>query len=399
MKTPKIAIEHNFAEIVEYLPLRHIIRALGQKQVIAMAEVARIEKDKDPDSKLLSVLKRRNLGVFLAFCNLADDAHPTVRHNYKWLIYNLRRALDSANFTWQWLDGENVIEKSQQHFPTEMACTLDGWKNRPVVKMCKPGKLLIINHTPKNKLIGVVNEVAADWLQHREPPCSIFKQNEVKQQKTVGSGFKTLFSNMVGNVKIAVAENGDHVGIDIRFWRNYNHGLIPTKKGVHLIPDRFVRLMWLQDQVADAMKDIEDGKVVSRSLHVGGGVRLLMCSPFRTVKIHEYRRYYKTYKEKNGITLTYEQWLGLLQIAHNDAELEKILPHLKYMTPCYTKNCHQYHDYARFCSECNFFTAAEESGFSTHADTDYAFQPPISKGEPPKKKAKLQASNFKKQFL
>ena len=57
MKTPITSIDHNFAEIVEYLPLPHIIWDLGQKQVLSQSEVEKINKDNDYASKLLTVLK------------------------------------------------------------------------------------------------------------------------------------------------------------------------------------------------------------------------------------------------------------------------------------------------------------------------------------------------------
>ena len=362
MKTPRVAIDHNLAEIVEYLPLRHIILDLEQKQVLSKSEVEKIKQDKDTASKLLRVLKSHSVGVYLAFCNSAEDAQSTVPYKYRWLIYDMRRALDSANYTWQWLDDEMVIKESCQHFPTEMTCTLDGWKNRPDVHSCKPLKMFIINHTYRNKLIGVVNEVGNSWLHVREEIDSNSGETVVKRQKTGGVGFKTLFRKMVDDVIFAVEENGNHVGIDIRRWIcKYN---VPTKTGVHLPLHRFVSLLWLQDQVADAMKDMKEGKRVEKSLHVGGGVRLLLCSPFPTVHIQQYERKYKTYTEKNGIIMMYPQWLQLLDIAHKDAKLEKILPHLKYITPCYTHDSHPSLLLRMMCNECQFFTVSEQDRFS-----------------------------------
>ena len=302
----------------------------------------------------------------------------------------MRRALDSANYTWQWLDGENVINESSHHFNTEMACTIDGWKNKTVVESCKPGKMLIINHTPDNKLIGVVNEVSNHSLEVRDDIHSNAFQTRVKRQKITGFWFETLFANMVDDVRIAVEKQGDGIVIDIRRWLLHANKCIPTKTGVQLPLRRFVRLLWLQDQVANAMKDMKEGKSVEKSLHVGGGVRLLMCSPFPTVHIQQYRRYYKTYKEKNGVILMYKQWLRLCHIAHKDAKLEKLLPHLKYITPCYTHDYHQSQGGAERCEECNFFTDAEEHRFSLRdANTSCVPQPPVAAKKLTKKKKTL----------
>ena len=378
IKTPRLAIDQNFDEILEYLPLQHIIWDLGQKHVLSKYEVEKINKDKHSGYKFLRVLRRHKLDVYLAFCKSAEDSQSTVTYNHTWVIYDMRRALDSANYAWQWLHGENVIKKSCQHFTNEMACTLDGWKNKPAMQPWEPGKMLIINYTPRNKLIGVVNEVG-NWALHvREGKDSTSDEHVVKRQKTDGVGFETLFSKMVEGVTFAVVERANCVGIEMISWILYNQKYIQTVTGVHLPLPLFVRMMWLQDQVADAMKDMNDGKIVEKSLHVGGGVRLLICSPSPTVHIQQYERDYKTFKQTNGIIVTYTQWSQLLDIAHNDANLEEILPHLKYITPCYTHYSHQSQRRVA-CEDCNFFTGAEEKRFSLPgANTGRGTQPPVA---------------------
>ena len=220
-----------------------------------------------------------------------------------------------------------------------MAYTLPTpWQNRAGVERCNRGETQLITFTPKN----------------------IDMANHLHQL----NGYKTVFSILLDDVKLEVVEKAGITWIDIRHWGKYKDRLIPTKKGIRLPLHRFARLLWLQDQVADAMKDMKDGKRVDKSLLVGGGVRLLLCSPFRTVHIREYyRRYSKATQGHKGLILGYKQWLGLLHVAKKDAMFKMIVPHFKHITPCYTHADHRSHKTARSCAECNFFTAAEEESY------------------------------------
>ncbi len=372
MRTPKQAIELKYAEIVERIPFPHVIWDLGRKQVLSKSDVERLEAAEESGEELLEIVMVRDLDFFIAFCQAVEDAHQTIREGCKAVAFNLRRALDPENFGWQWMEGETVLEESHHQFHTELGCSLDGQRSKSMLKTGNPEKMKLIAYTSYDKLIGTVREAREVSRQtigkrpspppdHHQPPPPMKRQ---KHEDAEGGVYTTRFSQSLdGDVIMEALEKDGQISIDVRRWykRSSDGELQPSRKGIRLSLERFVRLMWLQEQVSVIMDDIKAGERVDKSLIVGGAVRLQMSAPFWTVHIREYyRKSDEVFPGRNGIVLKYGQWFKLLHLSQADGHLESAVPEIKNVRPCYTHDDHQNVEGALACGECGFFTDAEE---------------------------------------
>lgn len=126
----------------------------------------------------------------------------------------------------------------------------------------------------------------------------------------------------------------------------------PTKKGITLSPERWLRLLCLKENIENSMQEIRLGKKVKSRLHVGGPVYLSIASPYWTLNIREWFMKDGVIQPGwKGIVLRFGDWDKLLSLKE-DVEC---IPEVHNAKPCYFDDDHQNQFGAMMCQECNPF--------------------------------------------
>ena len=144
--------------------------------------------------------------------------------------------------------------------------------------------------------------------------------------------------------------------IDIRKFESNGNVLIPSKKGVSIPLRRYVSLRGIMPDGTRMLEEQRGGREIKFRNHVGGGLHLVVTSPYRGVTL---RHYYqddpdgKELKPGKGLFLNTKEWKLLCVI---DKKLDSIIPELVSTIRCTDTNSHSNQEVAFACRECNPFT-------------------------------------------
>lgn len=139
----------------------------------------------------------------------------------------------------------------------------------------------------------------------------------------------------------------------------------PTRKGIRMSVDCFVRLMRMEMLLQNLLDKMKAGEQVHERLTVGGPLFLKLDSPFLTIHLREY---YKDDKDelrpaRAGIVLKLRHWQKIIKLAGK--ELDAVIPNFSEMKPCYMENDHSNQEGMLNCFMCNYFDGC------AFADDDY----------------------------
>lgn len=157
--------------------------------------------------------------------------------------------------------------------------------------------------------------------------------------------------------------------IDVRQWKKDARGeLSPTKKGVSLPLQRWMRLIRKEDQINACLSKLKNGKNVDEKIHIGGPVYAVVCSPFWTVNIREWYQSpvdNEIRPSPRGVILKHDEWQRLMSHA---SIIKRVFPDLNDMQPCINDPDHCNQEGMMSCPECTPFTDYELN-WSMHAQS------------------------------
>lgn len=240
-------------------------------------------------------------------------------------------------YKWQWVYSvdSGVMSESNRQFSDEIACEEEAMN-------CKP--LFMSSWDRENNPIAVLK-------------INGYTENgELLSSESLDGRNKVLLTRPIGETAcMRVVQYRDQQRIDLRQWVKINKGeIVPTKKGVSMPLQRWVRLKYLKSEVNNVLKKIKGGQHVKKKIHVGGTVFLTCCSPFWTVNIREWYKNVdnKTKPTKRGFILKHDEWDRLMT---QDDVIAQLLPEVVHMRPCIEDDDHQNQRGMLMCSECNPF--------------------------------------------
>ena len=163
-----------------------------------------------------------------------------------------------------------------------------------------------------------------------------------------------LSENLGDALIMQIFLQNDVFTIDLRQWETDCNGkLVPTKKGIQLSLQTFIRLLWLKGTVQNAIEDISAGHYIKEKLLVGGPVFMELNSPYPTVYLREYVSQGGKIKPGwRGIFVKHKQWQKILEISKT---LDSIISGFSSMQPCFFNCDHANQEGALACSTCNYF--------------------------------------------
>ena len=300
---------------------------------------------------LVQYLAGADVGDYLWLCDRAEGL------KMKSWAFQLRRLLKPKRFQWRWVndDGEEMSMSPHSRFPDEESCKADAWAHAPDAST--QAKLWIVAFLRKGDEIGTVFEDGLKPEKRKQEvddgPLKKKQKAEFKPKIT----YELMMSRELGDdVRMEVFKQGDEYSIDIRRWTLDEHQkLKPTKKGLRLSLQCFIRLLRLRDDAQDMINKMKAGEHVDERVLVGGPVYMKINSPFITIHLREY---YLDEEEKKikpgrrGIILKMRQWQQMLAAA---AVMDAAIPGFSRMTPCYAETDHSNQEGMLACTICNYF--------------------------------------------
>ena len=226
----------------------------------------------------------------------------------------------AAYYMWKWvsIEKKGVVVQSETKFAQEEECRAEGEDSEPFGQNFNGARLVVTAYDSKDR-------------------------------ETIPKEVKGTFK-LSEKFGVQASYFGGKPRIDIRQLTPEGY---PTKKGLFLTPQRWVRLLGLTHQVNKAMQEIKEGKQVDARFHVSGPVFITMSSPWWTVNLREW--YMKDGEElpsPKGVVLKAGDWAKLLSLEGNVLEC---LPELNTVVPCIMDEDHQNQEGALNCSECTPF--------------------------------------------
>ncbi len=197
-----------------------------------------------------------------------------------------------AYFLWKWIlsTDDSIMIQGHMKFIKEADCREAGMRCQPVYDTWDG---------PDSPVANLI--VTAYDHQDRAMP--------VKEVR----GTFDLWSDV--RIQALVYDGQPH--IDIRRWsRGY-----PTRKGISLRHQDWVRLLESKDNLAVLINDMREGLWVDEHLHINGSVFATVSSPYWTINIREW--YEEDGSEKpswKGINLSFNQWNQLLRLQEDVKE-------------------------------------------------------------------------------
>jgi len=293
-----------------------------------------------------------DVGDLVYLCNVAEEAEK------KTLALNLRRLLKTERFGWQWTSvytGEVLLKSSHTRFVNEYSCKTDAWKHRFDINSGTDVILNIIAYCSNGTAIGKVVEVQDADTQTVVPGKRKLQPHDASQKKQKITYEAKLYENLGDDLIMQVFLQDADYTIDLRHWApDKNDELKPTKKGIRLSLQQFVRLVWMQKQVQKFLDKMKAGEYIDEKLLVGGPVFMKLISPFLTIHIREF--YADGTKLKpgwKGIIMRLRQWQKMLTLAKD--KLEAVIPNFSQMKPCSFDTDHSNQEGMLNCPTCNYF--------------------------------------------
>ncbi len=158
---------------------------------------------------------------------------------------------------------------------------------------------------------------------------------------------------------------GRHTYVEVRDYENYTkfvfvesayRGLnttTPTIKEFCLNLQRWNQLVWNLEEIKLAVDDQVEGKEIRFTQHLGGNHYVRVNSGFEVVDL---RRFWlpdgqsEIRATRNGIALKFDEFRKLTSFLPH---IEKVVPELTDVQPCYMEPDHANLLGALYCSECN----------------------------------------------
>ena len=269
----------------------------------------------------------------LEYLWLCDSAEKQLK--MRTCARQLRGMLNPTRFQWQWVNSDDMVMSMSPNtrFPDEESCKADAWEHAPAKST--HAKLWIVGLTGNGSEIGAVYE---HYLVPEDDKLEVVMCRELGD-----------------DVRMEVLKEADQYSVDIRRWTlASNKRLIPTKKGIRLSLQCFVRLMWMRDQTQDMLEKVKSGAKIDERILVGRAIYLKFNSPFINIHLREYYQDEDVIKPGcRGIILKLVQWEKLLTASNM---MHLIIPGFSEMTPCYMNDDHNNQEGALACRNCNFFS-------------------------------------------
>ncbi len=157
---------------------------------------------------------------------------------------------------------------------------------------------------------------------------------------------------------------GADIHLDIRKYEHYSElvleeyafegsPVLPTVREFHLSLQRWNQLVSNLADIEQTIQEHKNGRDVRLEQHLGGNYYLSIKGGFETVTLRKYR-----IKEggtdlrptRTGITLKFEEFERLASLI---PVIERLVPELTTIQPCYMQPDHANLLVALYCSECN----------------------------------------------
>lgn len=301
---------------------------------------------------LSEFIEASTVGDFVYLCNLAESLR------LKTLAFQLRKLLNPKRFGWEWQSvrtGDVLLKSSHTSFLNEYGCKLDGLKHRFHLNSSTDVTLIVTAYYTNGKPIGKVNEVKDGETQTVVPgkrkAATKVEASECKRKMTYEL---KLSENLGDDVIMQVFLQNNEYTVDLRRWApDKNKKLQPTKKGIRLSLQCFIRLVWMRERVQQFLDQMKAGHRIDEKLLVGGPVFVKLNSPFLTVHLREY------YAEGNklkpgskGIIIKLRHWQKILDIAQ---DMDRVVPEFNSMKPCSFDGDHANQEGMLNCTICNYF--------------------------------------------
>ena len=321
-------VEKNISDLK---PLIHVLEKAGYIDPVG-------------ENELESFIRDASIGDYIFLCNAIEEDHPA-------LAFQLRSLLNHGRFQWRWVDDTGILMKSSHsHFASLDGCKADALKHADRVGS-QHAKLYVIAYLADGVEFGGVLEITAPAKRKRADDTDA---HPAKKPNTYQLKF---CEDLGGNIRMQIFLQDDKYTVDIRRWVKPEDGadLKPSKKGIRLSIECFVRLVAMQERVQKFLDRMKNGEQLHKSLLVGGAVYLKLDSPFLTIHIREF--YFddddsKIKPGQKGIILRLSQWQKIMTRARS---LDTIVPNFSEMEPCFERDDHADREVVQACPVCNYF--------------------------------------------
>ena len=155
--------------------------------------------------------------------------------------------------------------------------------------------------------------------------------------------------NLGENLHLQVLHSRGEKRIDIRKWDNARN---PTKNGVSLTLQRFVRMLRFEHEVLNDFGAIKVGTKLDVQRHIGGPLMLSINGKYKNAQLSEW--YIPSTEQKprpsyKGLSLSHGNWLQIMGLV---PELMRNVSDLATTYPCFLHDDHQNQQGALRCREC-----------------------------------------------
>jgi len=236
---------------------------------------------------------------------------------------------EETTYEWEWQprDSNGIKLISGEYFTNTVLCIEDALRNKP--KEFEADLQLNSNFGG----IRINSELVPEDDKRLKTQRVVFDVDV-----TVKTASRTVAA---GNAKLRATYYKGQPRIDIRRWKKLkDERVIPTKKGVSLPPQRWLRLINERERVDKLLERVMSGENICERIHIGGPLYGEVKYPFWTVQLREMYMDKKSGEikhSKRGIILTSSEWRYIMNAAE---EIKEKMPHVSNSIPCYLQDDH-----------------------------------------------------------